>query len=154
MMNLMSYLDEHGVPYHVSYHPQAYTAQTLAAVEHVPGIQVIKPVVVEADGQYMICALPASHRIDLEELRRQLEVDHVRIVSEEELQNAFADCELGAEPPIGRLYGLPTIMDSSLLNDDRVTFQAGTHDSAVTMRLADYRRIAQPEIAHFGRPMA
>src|SRR5690606_15284780 len=129
-------------------------AQTLAAVEHVPGIQVIKPVVVEADGQYMICALPASHRIDLEELRRQLEVDHVRIVSEEELQNAFADCELGAEPPIGRLYGLPTIMDSSLLNDDRVTFQAGTHDSAVTMRLADYRRIAQPEIAHFGRPMA
>jgi Ala-tRNA(Pro) deacylase len=150
-MNLMSYLDEHGVPYHVSYHPTVYTAQTLAAAEHVPGIQVIKPVVVEADGQLMICALPASHRIDLEELRNQLEVDFVRICSEDELKQVFSDCEVGAEPPIGRLFGLPTIMDGALLNDDRVTFQAGTHDSSITMRLADYRRIAQPELAHFSR---
>jgi Ala-tRNA(Pro) deacylase len=153
-MNLMSYLDDHGVPYHVSYHPTVYTAQTLAAAEHVPGMQVIKPVVIEADGHLMMCALPASHRIDLEELRNQLEVDHVRIIGEEELKQIFNDCELGAEPPIGRLFGLPTVMDSSLLNDDRVTFQAGTHDSSVTMRLVDFRRVAQPELAHFGRQMA
>lgn len=152
-MNLQSYLDELGVPYQVSYHPQVYTAQTLAEVEHVPGKQVIKPVVVEADGQWFICALPACRRVDLDELRQQLEVSNVRIVSEQELAERFPDCETGAEPPIGRLYGLPTIMDSSLLTDDRVTFQAGTHDSCVTMRLSDYRRAAQPELAHFARQM-
>ncbi len=153
-MNLQTYLDEMGVPYHVSYHPQVYTAQTLAAVEHVPGMQVIKPVLIEADGQFILCALPACHRIDLEELRRQLEVDHVRLADEKELQEVFQDCELGAEPPIGRMFGVPTIMDSSLLNDDCVTFQAGRHDASITMRLSDFRRIAQPELAHFGRPMA
>lgn len=153
-MNLQNFLDEMGVSYQVSYHPQAFTAQMLASIEHVPGMQVVKPVVVEADGEFMICALPACHRIDLEELRRQLEVDHVRLADEQELQQIFDGCELGAEPPIGRIFGLATIMDSSLLNDDCVTFQAGTHDTSVTMRLSDYRRVAQPELAHFGRHMA
>ena len=152
-MKLQSYLDEMGVPYHLSYHPQVFTAQMLAAVEHVPGKQVIKPVVIDADGEWMMCALPACHRVDLDELRKQLEVASVRIVGEEELRQRFADCELGAEPPIGRLFGLPTVMDSSLLADDQVMFQAGTHDSCVTMRLSDYRRVAQPELAHFGRQM-
>ncbi len=152
-MNLASYLDEYGVPYHVSYHPQVYTAQTLAAVEHVPGMAVIKPVVVEADGRLVMCALPACCRADLEELKRQLEVDQIRLLSEGELRKVFENCELGAEPPIGRLFGLPTVMDSALLHDDRVTFQAGTHDSSITMRMSDYRRITQPELAHFGRLM-
>jgi Ala-tRNA(Pro) deacylase len=69
------------------------------------------------------------------------------------LQQVFKDCELGAEPPIGRLWGLPTLMDESLTSDDMVMFQAGTHDQAITMTLAEYRRIAQPEMAHFARPM-
>ncbi len=153
-MNLQSFLDQMGVPYHMSYHPPVFTAQMLAAVEHVPGRQVVKPVVVQADGEYMICALPACHRIDMEELRRQLEVSHVRLATEEELERIFEDCEVGAEPPIGRIFGLPTVMDSSLLNDDNVTFQAGTHDASITMRLSDFRRIAQPELAHFARQMA
>ena len=73
------------------------------------------------------------------------------MVTEEQLGKLFPDCELGAVPPIGRLYGMTTLMDESLIADDRVTFQAGTHEDAVTMTLADYRRIAQPEVAYFGR---
>ncbi len=152
-MNLQSYLDEMGVHYRVSRHDTAYTAQGLAETEHVPGRQVIKPVVVKADGQFVMCALPACHRIDLNELREQLQAREVTLADEAKLRELFPDCELGAEPPIGRLYGMTTLMDESLIADDRVTFQAGTHRDAVTMTLADYRRIAQPELAYFGRHM-
>ncbi len=152
-MNLQSYLDEMGIRYRLSKHSTAYTAQDLAAKEHVPGRQVIKPVVVQADGEFILCALPASYRVDLDELKSQLEAQYVELVDEQALSNLFADCELGAVPPIGRLYGLPTMMDESLIADDHVTFQAGTHEDAVTMSLADYRRVAQPEVAHFGRRM-
>jgi Ala-tRNA(Pro) deacylase len=150
-MNLQSYLDEMGVHYRLLQHSTTYTAQDLAATEHIPGKQVIKPVVVRADGEFLMCALPASHRIDLEELRSQLEANHVQLADESALRELFPDCELGAEPPIGRIYGLPTVMDESIISDQTVTFQAGSHSKAVTMSLADYRRIAQPEIAHFGR---
>jgi Ala-tRNA(Pro) deacylase len=150
-MNLQTFLDERGVAYRISRHDTAFTASGLAQSAHVPGRKVIKPVVVNADGQFVMCALPASHKIDFEELKRQLEADYVSLVSEEKLAELFPDCELGAEPPIGRLYGMTTLMDGSLVHDDRVTFQAGTHEDAVTMSLSDYRRVAQPEIAYFGR---
>ncbi|HEY2588060.1 MAG TPA: YbaK/EbsC family protein [Tepidisphaeraceae bacterium] len=150
-MNVQSYLDEMGVAYRLSHHPIAYTAQDLASVEHVPGQQVIKGVVVKADGRFVMCALPASHRIDLQALRSQLDAEDVKLADEHKLSELFPDCELGAEPPIGRLYNLPTLMDESLTSDARVTFQAGTHRDAITMSLADYRRVAQPEMGYFGR---
>jgi Ala-tRNA(Pro) deacylase len=152
-MNLPSFLDEHGVNYRLSNHPETYTSQDLAQCEHVSGRSVIKPVLVRADGQFMLCALPATHKIDLGELREQLRAREVHLADESQLQMCFPDCELGAEPPIGIIWGLPTLMDESLTSDSMVTFQAGTHNQAVTMTLAEYRRIAQPEMAYFARPM-
>ena len=152
-MNVQSYLDQMGINYRISHHPTAYTAQDLAAVEHVPGQKVIKPVIVQADGQFVMCALPAPYKIDLDELKDQLDAEQVSIVDEQKLQELFPDCELGAAPPIGRLYNMQTLMDESCMCDDQVTFQAGTHDDAITMSLADYRRACMPEVAHFGRHM-
>jgi len=153
-MNLQSYLDQMGISYHLFRHPTAYTAQDLAAIEHISGRKVIKPVVVQADGQFVMCALPACYRVDLNELRQQLQASEIRLADEFKLRELFPDCELGAEPPVGRLYGMSTLMDESLVADDRVMFQAGTHCDAVIMTLAEYRRLAQPEMAHFGRPSA
>jgi Ala-tRNA(Pro) deacylase len=150
-MNLPSFLDEMGVNYRLSRHDTTYTAQDLAAAEHIPGRRVIKPVVVKADGQFVMCAIPASHRVDLDTLRAQLQAGDVQLADEMELARIFAECELGAEPPIGRMFGMPTLMDESLFADDRVTFQAGTHQDSVTMTLADYRRVAMPEVAYFGK---
>ncbi len=150
-MNLQSYLDEHGVNYRASRHTSAYTAQELAAAEHFSGKRVIKPVIIRADGQFMMCALPACYRVDINELKQQLLASDVKIADEQTVRRLFADCEPGAEPPIGRIYGMTTLMDESLSNGSHVLFQAGTHQDAVEMTMADYRRIAQPEVAHFGR---
>jgi len=150
-MKLQTLLDELGVPYRVSHHDTAFTASSLAEKEHVKGRRVIKPVVVQADGQFYLCALPASHRIDMDALAGQLEAQSVSLADEHRMAQLFPDCEVGAVPPVGRLYGMTTLMDESLVADDHVTFQAGTHSDAVTMTLADYRRVAQPEIAYFGR---
>ena len=152
-MNLPSFLDEQGVNYRLSHHAETYRSQDLAQVEHIPGKSVVKPVLVKADGHFVLCALPASYKVDLDELRDQLRCEDVKLAEERQLAELFPDCEIGAEPPIGRLWGLPTLMDESLTAADMVTLQAGTHCDAVTMSLAEYRRLAQPEIAHFGRPM-
>src|SRR4029079_8700054 len=81
-MNLQSYLDEKGVRYRLSHHDTAFTASQLAEMEHVPGRMVVKPVIVNADGQFVMCALPASHRIDLDALKRQLEASEVSLAEE------------------------------------------------------------------------
>jgi Ala-tRNA(Pro) deacylase len=142
-----------GVNYRVSKHQDAFTAQDLAAAEHVPGREVLKPVIVRADGRYLMCALPAPYKVDLNELGRQLQCEHVELVEEGKLTEIFPECELGAEAPIGRLYNMPTVMDESVMGDTQVIFQAGSHSDAIVMTLADYRRAAMPEVAHFGRHM-
>jgi Ala-tRNA(Pro) deacylase len=98
-----------------------------------------------------MCALPASHQVDLLALRQQLQAQDVQLADEQKLGELFPDCELGAEPPIGKLYNMPTLMDESLVADARVTFSAGTHRDAITMSLTEYRRVAQPEMGYFGR---
>src|SRR4051812_35948193 len=146
-MQLQSYLDRMGVWYPISHHSPTFTAADLAQAEHVSGDRVIKPVIVKADGRLVMCALPASYKIDLQQLRERLHAEQIGLAEESMLSQVFSDCELGAEPPIGFLYGMPTIMDQSLSDDDQVTFQAGTHEAAVTMRMSDYRRVTQPEVA-------
>jgi Ala-tRNA(Pro) deacylase len=152
-MDLQAYLDRFNVRYQMTEHPTVFTAQHLAQVEHVPGRQVAKPVLVEADGQLVLCALPAPDKVDLDALKTELEADDVRIASEEEVRQVFGDCELGAEPPIGALFGLPTFADESLLHAQRLTFQAGTHNEAVTLSTDDYCRLAQPGVGRFAMRM-
>jgi Ala-tRNA(Pro) deacylase len=152
-MNLPSFLDDQGINYRLSHHEATFTSQDLAQAERISGKNVVKPVLVRADGEFVLCALPASYKIDLLELRSQLRANEVELADEAALLSCFPDCELGAEPPIGRLWGMPTLMDESLVNGDYVMFQAGTHDQAISMTLAEYRRLAQPEMAHFARPM-
>src|SRR5207253_9003471 len=98
-MNVQDCLDQQGVHYRLSRHDTTYTAQDLAAAEHVPGRKVIKPVIIKADGQFVMCAVPASHRIDLDTLRSQLQANEIELADETELAKIFCECELGAAPP-------------------------------------------------------
>lgn len=153
-MDLRTYLDQLGVNYAWMHHDPTYTAQGLAAREHVSGRRVVKPVVVNADGQFVMCALPSSRRIDIERLKEELHAHEARIATELDIQRLFVDCELGAEPPIGQLWGMPTILDDAVLGNDRVMFQAGTHQDGVEMQLDDYLHLAKPRICRFTTPLA
>lgn len=151
-MNIVSYLDREGVSYKLLHHRRTYTAQDLASAEHVSGWNVVKPVLVKADDRLMLCALPASQRIDMDQLRSVLHVRRVELADENTLGKVFIDCELGAEPPIGPLFGVPTVMEESIEDADRVIFQVGNHADAVEMPVAEFKRLAKPQVLHFGRP--
>lgn len=151
-MTLPDFLDLQGIPYRLSQHRTIYTSQDLAQAEHVPGRKVVKPVVVNADGRLFLCALPATRKVDLPALRETLSATNINLVEERTLNQLFPGCDLGAAPPIGNLFGLPTLMDDSLIGSDDVTFQAGTHEDAVTMRFTDYRRVANARVESFSKP--
>lgn len=154
-MNLRTFLEEQGIRYDWLHHDAAYTAQDLAMREHIPGRKVVKPVVVQADGQFVLCALPAAYHIDLDQLRQELHAREAHLADESQFGPIFRECELGAEPPIGKLFGLPTVIDDSLTQQEQVTFQAGTHSDAVTISVRDFLKLTEPtKIAHFGKPRA
>ncbi len=152
-MRVIELLDKSAVRYEVTEHPPAFTAQQMAAVEHEPGKYVAKPVIVKADGKYMMCVLSACYKIDLGALKNQLGAKSVELAQEKEIGKIFDDCELGAEPPFGNLYDLPTIMDKALEEDDHITFQAGTHEKAIRMSMNDYKKLVEPKVLEFSYHM-
>jgi len=152
-MNVVELLDSKGVRYEMSQHRPTFTAQQMAAEEHVPGMNVAKPVLVRADQTYYLCVLPACCKIDMDTLKDELGVGRVRLADEDEMAKMFGDCALGAEPPFGELYGLETIMDVSLEEDVSIVFQAGTHESAIRMSLEDYKKLTKPRVFNFSYHM-
>ena len=140
------YLISHGVGYELEQHPLAYTAQEVAAAEHVPGRKFAKPVIVNADGKLIMTVLPANRLLDLEKVKATLGCEDVRLAREEEFAPIFDDCERGAEPPFGNLYGLPTIVDVDLTTEEMI-FNAGSHTETMKIPTIEYLGLVHPEKA-------
>jgi Ala-tRNA(Pro) deacylase len=148
---LEAYLREKQVPFEVRHHPVAYTAQEVAASEHVPGKMLAKTVMVLADGEMVMLALPAPYQVDMEKAGTALRAGEVRLAQEEEFEGTFADCEVGAMPPFGNLYDLPVYVEETLAEDETIVFRAGTHTDTMSVRYADFERLVKPTVAEFAR---
>ena len=145
---LEAYLREKQVPFDVRHHPRAITAQEVAASEHVPGKMLAKTVMVLADGKMVMLALPAPYQVDVDEAGKVLGAEG-RLAHEEEFENTFPDCEVGAMPPFGNLYEVPVCVEAALAEDETIVFRAGTHTDTMSVSYADFERQVEPTIAEF-----
>ena len=145
---LVDVLNQGKARYQIIHHPEAFTAQELAAIEHVKGKHHAKVVIVKADGELIMTVLPADHRVDLEALNRATG-KRTALATETEFKTVFPDCAVGAMPPFGNLYGVSTYVDKSLTEDEFIIFEAGTHTDAIKMSYPDYTRLANPKAVEF-----
>lgn len=153
---LKQLLAKEKVHYELLSHTQVFTAQEVAATSHVTGWHLAKVVVVrdEVGSSYMV-AIPAPSFLDLTAVQRAVGVAKLRLAKEEDFRTLFPDCETGAMPPFGNLYGIPVYLDVELTRSKEFLFQAGNHKEVVRMSYADYARLAQPVVGEFaGRTAA
>ena|SRR5579871_945376 len=148
---LQAYLRDNGVCFTLRYHAPAFTAQDVAACEHISGDELAKPVLVIADGQRLMLVLPASYLVNLTRVAATLGVSQVHLADEAELKRTFADCEVGALPPFGNLYGLNVYVDQSITRDKHIEFRAGTHTDTIGIEYVDYARLVRPTVLDFAR---
>jgi Ala-tRNA(Pro) deacylase len=149
--SLKAYLDHERVHYDVLPHPEAFRALAIAQTLHTPGKEMAKVVIVKVHERFIVTVLPASWNVDLHRLRTVFATHHVRLATEDEITGLFPDCELGAMPPFGNLYGLPVYVDQSLTEDEEIVFQAGTHSEAIRMRYMDFAVLVFPVVEEFHR---
>ncbi len=147
LMKLKEFLDASGVRYEVRSHRTAYTAQEVAAEEHIPGREMAKVVMVRDGADYLMAVLPAPYHVGLERLGKAAGRTGLRLATEAEFARLFPGCEPGAMPPFGNLYGIPVWVDESLTRDEQIVFNAGNHEQTVHMRYADFARLVEPRIA-------
>jgi Ala-tRNA(Pro) deacylase len=146
---LREFLDSHGVKYVSISHSRAYTAQEIAASAHIPGRELAKSVMFKVDGEMTMVVLPASHRVTLGRLKEATGAGSVELASEEEFRGVFPDCEVGAMPPFGNLYGLEVLASYSLSHDEEIVFNAGSHTELIKMSYQDFEKLAKPKVHAF-----
>lgn len=143
-------LEENRVPYTHCTHRLAYTAQEVAAAQHVPGREMAKTLVLKTDSQFAMVVLPAVMKLNMKTLRDELPFGHVELATEAEFASLFPDSELGAMAPFGNLYNMPVYVDKSLAEDQEIVFNAGTHVDTIRMKYADLERLVQPKTINAG----
>jgi Ala-tRNA(Pro) deacylase len=146
---LKEFLDSKHIQYIVISHSPAFTAQQVAASAHVKGKELAKTVMVKIDGSLAMAVLPASQKVDLERLREAAGAEQVELASEREFRDRFPDCDLGAMPPFGNLYGLDVYVADTLTDDEEIAFNAGSFTELVRMAYRDFDQLVQPEVLRF-----
>lgn len=150
---LQTYLKQAKVRYTVAKHPTAYTAQELAAAQHVPGRRMAKCVLVTTDQGPLLAVLPATQRIDFKLLKTAARAKTVRIATEADIKQRFPDVDVGAMSPFGGLYGVPVIVEKMLGESEEITFNAGSHTDTITMRYQDMANLIKPQVKSFAEPI-
>ncbi|MDX9858657.1 MAG: YbaK/EbsC family protein [candidate division Zixibacteria bacterium] len=151
---LKEYLDRHGIKYVTISHPPAYTAQKVAASAHIPGRELAKTVMVKVDGKMAMAVLPASTKVEFEKLRAAIGAESVRLASEREFRALFPECDVGAMPPFGNLYGMDVFVAERLTEDEEIAFSAGTHRELLKISYVDFERLVRPRVLRFSRLLA
>jgi Ala-tRNA(Pro) deacylase len=148
---LREFLDSHHVKYVMISHSPAYTAQEIAGSAHIPGKELAKTVMVKIDGRIAMAVLPAAYKIDFELLKKTTGASKVELADEKEFKNLFPDCDVGAMPPFGNLYGLDVYVADKLVEDKEITFNAGSHTELIKLGYKDFVELVKPKVIKFSR---
>ncbi|MGB5848627.1 MAG: YbaK/EbsC family protein [Ignavibacteriaceae bacterium] len=149
LTKIKKFLDKHNIKYAIIKHSSAYTAQEIAASAHISGKELAKTVMIKFDGKMAMTVLPASYKINFDDLKEVLGVEKVRLAYEQEFKDKFPDCEVGAMPPFGNLYGMEVYVAESLADDEEIAFNACSHTELIRMKYKNFEELVKPKRLKF-----
>lgn len=151
LAKIRQFLDSEKIKYRIISHSVAYTAQEIAALAHISGKTIAKTVIVKLDGKLAMTVLQATQLVDLDAFAVAAGAKTADLATEREFSAAFPDCDLGAMPPFGNLYGMPVFVSEALARDDEIAFNACSHTELIRLAFSDFERVVKPRIVHLER---
>lgn len=148
-MQVQEFLKQQNIQFDAMTHEPTYEAQRMAQAVHTPGREVAKTVLLRkgSENEYVVAVLPAHRHVDIEAARENVGCDWLELASELEITMNCQDCEVGALPPFGSQYGMQTLVDSDLVEDEFIVFEGNTHSESIRMRFNDFRKLEMPLVA-------
>jgi len=146
---LLDFLNANNVKFVSIHHSKAYTAMEIAHSAHIHGHELAKTVMIKVDGKMAMAVLPATRMIDLDVLKKAIGANQVELATEPEFVKMFPDCEIGAMPPFGNLFGMEVYVSSVLAEDEEIAFNAGFLTELIRMWYQDFAELVNPKVLHF-----
>ena len=150
VQQLKDFLDQSGAEYTCWTHLPAITARQRAQLAPFTAVQVAKTVIIELDGKLAMLVMPATWRVKWERLSKVLDTDFVELADEQEFQHLFPNCEVGALPPFGTVFGMSVYCSEALTEQSEIAFSAGSLTESIIMKTRDFIALARPVIINQG----
>jgi Ala-tRNA(Pro) deacylase len=147
--NIKQYLFHRFAVYSHKTHPVAFTSQEIAEVDHVPGKQFAKTVILKTGEKLIMAVVPGDHIISIDTLQEKIGCEHLALATEKEFIERFPSCQPGAMPPFGRLFDMPLYCDNALAKQSEIEFNAGTHVDTIRMNFANFNELESPVLLNF-----
>ena len=149
LTKIKEFLDGNKIKYEIIEHSSAFTAQKVAANAHIPGKEFAKTVIIKVDGKMAMAVLPATYKVNFDQLKKTLGKEKIRLAYEQEFMDKFPDCEVGAMPPFGNLYEMDVYVAESLTEDEDIAFNACSHSELIKMKFTDFEKLVKPKRIKF-----
>ena len=108
-----------------------------------------KAPVVKIGDAFSLHVLSASRKLDSRAMKKHFNVKRIRFATKEELME-LTGLPPGSVPPFGRpIMDLDLFVDTSILQNQKIAFNAGSLTDSIIMKTEDYLEIAKPEIYGF-----
>lgn len=138
--SIETHLGKSGIDFNIIPHPHSSNSLQTARLAHVAANHVAKAVMTHDGDTYRLCLIPSTHKLVLSWLNEHMN-GHFRLVIEQELADLFADCEMGAVPALGQVYGFPVIWDSAFAEMDEIFFESGDHENLVRVEKSGFMEL-------------
>lgn len=148
---LKEFLDKNKIKYTTISHSPAFTTQEIAASAHIRGRELAKTVMIKVDGKMAMAVLPASYKVDFDLLKDGIKAGKIELATESDFKDLFGECDVGAMPPFGNLYGMEVFAAESLAEDDEIAFNSGSHTELIKLAYRDFERLVKPKVVKFSR---
>jgi len=144
-------LDRHAISYEISEHEPVYTSEQAARVRGVELRTGVKALMLKTEeGSFVMGLVAADRRIHLKKLAEIVGTRKLQLASRQDVLK-ITGCEVGSVHPFGNLYRLPTYLDSSILENDTVNFNAGLHTVSIRMKVKDLTKVIGPIVEDFSQ---
>ncbi len=150
--NIFNYLTDNAAAFRVLTHPPIFSAQDLARAHHVMNDEVAEYAVYKADYRFILAVVPAESGISESDLRNVLQARELVRASAWDTERLFPECEQGAAPLFGNLFGLTVVADSTFARRGRIVFHVCSRETSIMMHWRDYRNAVDPIIAAIATP--
>ncbi len=151
---IKEFLDEKNVDYNFFRHEPVRTSKEAAEVRDLSVEEGLKrgakAMVLRSEGEYYQFVLPANRKINFDSVRDILDTNSVSLADPEKVLE-ITDCKVGGVPPFGNLFEMPVYVDPSLLENDKIDFNAGMRTVSMELDVDEWKRAVEPKIAYFSK---
>jgi len=128
---IIKFLEKEKIKYQGIEHRTVFTAFDKAQTLKVPEKMVGKTLILKLDGKLAIVLIGANKNLDLNKIKKLAKAKKVELATEKLTKNKLKGVKVGAIPPFGNMWQLPTFIDRSLFKNTKIIVNAGDYNSSI-----------------------